>query len=104
MGPKSRVETRYLDDPNLKPADLVKKLMYFFNSPTCGGTTIDDAGNLYEADANEKGILKVMPAGQSSVLVQGPCLIWPDTIRTDHANMWIQVPQMNRVVGFQKDA
>jgi len=91
-----------LDDPNLKSADLVKKLTCFFNSPTNGGTTIDAAGNLYVADANEKGILKVMPAGQSSVLVQGPCPIWADAIRIDHANILIPVPQMNRTAGFQK--
>ena len=100
--PKYRVETRYLDDPNLKSVDLVKKVMYFFNSPTCGGTTIDDAGNLYEADANEKRILKVTPAGQSSVLVQDPRLIWADAMWTNHAGMWTPVPQMNRTAGFQK--
>ena len=103
-GPKYRVETRYLDDPNLKSADLVKKVTYSFNLPTCGGTTIDAAGNLYVADANGKGILKALPAGQSSVLVQGPCLILVDATRIDHASMWIPMPQMNRAAGFQKGA
>ena len=102
-GPMYRLETRYLDDPSLSSADLAKKVTYFFNSPTCGGTAIDAAGNLYVADANEKRILKVTPAGQSSVLVQDPRLIWADAMWLDHAgNLWIPVPQMNRTAGFQR--
>ncbi|MEJ7666919.1 MAG: hypothetical protein WKG07_49155 [Hymenobacter sp.] len=78
-------------------------MTYFFNSPTCGGTTIDAAGNLYVADANEKRILKVTPDAKSSVLVQDPRLIWADAMWIDHAgNLWIPVPQMNRTAGFQK--
>ena len=102
-GPMYRVETRYLDDPKISSADLAKKVTYFFNSPTCGGTAIDADGNLYVADANEKRILQVTPAGQSSVLVQDPRLIWADAMWIDHAgNLWIPVPQMNRTAGFQK--
>ncbi|GAB3638007.1 L-dopachrome tautomerase-related protein [Hymenobacter arcticus] len=102
-GPMYRVETQYLDDPKISSADLAKKVTYFFNSPTCGGTTIDAAGNLYVTDANEKRILKVTPAGQSSVLVQDPRLIWADALWIDHAgNLWIPVPQMNRTAGQQK--
>ena len=102
-GPMYRVETQYLDDPKISSAELAKKVTYFFNSPTCGGTAIDAAGNLYVADANEKRILKVTPAGQSSVLVQDPRLIWADAMWIDHAgSLWIPVPQMNRTAGFQK--
>ncbi|MGI4886197.1 MAG: L-dopachrome tautomerase-related protein [Janthinobacterium lividum] len=102
-GPMYRVETQYLDDPNIKSEDLAKKVTYFFNSPTCGGTTIDAAGNLYVADANQKRILKVTPDAQSSVLVQDPRLIWADALWIDHAgNLWVPVPQMNRTAGFQK--
>ncbi|MDO7845796.1 L-dopachrome tautomerase-related protein [Hymenobacter sp. M29] len=102
-GPMYRVETRYLDDPNINSADLAKKVTYFFNSPTCGGTAIDADGNLYVCDANEKRILKVTPAGQSSVLVQDPRLIWADALWIDQAGaLWIPVPQMNRTAGFQR--
>ncbi len=102
-GPLYRVETKLLDDPNVKSADLAKQVKYFFNSPTCGGTTIDAAGNLYVCDANQKRILKVTPDAQSSVLVQDPRLIWADALWIDHAgNLWIPVPQMNRTAGFQK--
>ena len=102
-GPMYRVETQYLDDPKISSADLAKRVTYFFNSPTCGGTTIDADGNLYVADANEKRILKVTPDAKSSVLVQDPRLIWADALWIDHAgNLWIPVPQMNRTAGFQK--
>ncbi len=102
-GPMYRVETKYLDDPAITSADLAKRVTYFFNSPTCGGTTIDAAGNLYVADANEKRVLKVTPTGQASTLVQSPDLIWVDAMWIDHAgNLWMPVPQMNRTAGFQK--
>jgi len=102
-GPLYRVETQYLDDPKISSADLAKKVTYFFNSPTCGGTAIDANGNLYVCDANEKRILKVTPDGKSSVLVQDPRLIWADALWIDHAGaLWIPVPQMNRTAGFQR--
>ncbi|AWM31888.1 hypothetical protein [Hymenobacter nivis] len=68
------------NDPNITSEALAKKVTCFFNSPTCGGTTIDAAGNLCVTDANEKRILKVTPAGQSSVPVQDPRLIWADAL------------------------
>jgi sugar lactone lactonase YvrE len=102
-GPMYRVETKYLDNPNTSSADIAKQVKYFFNSPTCGGTAIDADGNLYVADANEKRVLRVTPAGQSSTLVQSPDLIWVDAMWIDRAgNLWMPVPQMNRTAGFQK--
>jgi sugar lactone lactonase YvrE len=102
-GPMYRVETKYLDSPATSSADIAKQVKYFFNSPTCGGTTIDADGNLYVADADQKRVLKVTPTGQSSTLVQSPDLIWVDAMWIDHAgNLWLPVPQMNRTAGFQK--
>lgn len=102
-GPMYRIETKYLDDPSLSSADLARRVTYFFNSPTCGGTAIDAAGNLYVTDTNEKRILKVTPDAKSSVLVQDPRLIWADALWIDHAgNLWIPVPQLNRTAGFQR--
>ncbi|WP_161599576.1 L-dopachrome tautomerase-related protein [Hymenobacter nivis] len=102
-GPMYRVETQYLDDPNITSDALAKKVTYFFNSPTTGGTAIDAAGNLYVTDANEKRILKVTPTGQSSVLVQDPRLIWADALWIDHTgNLWIPAAQINRTAGQQK--
>ncbi|RZK31200.1 MAG: hypothetical protein EOO63_04775 [Hymenobacter sp.] len=102
-GPMYRVETKYLDDPSLSAGDLARQVTYFFNSPTCGGTTMDAAGNIYLCDANEKRVLKLTPDAQSSALVQSPDLIWVDNMTIDHAgNLWMPVPQMNRTAGFQK--
>jgi len=102
-GPMYRVETQYLDNFNVPSAEIARHVSYFFNSPTCGGTTIDAEGNLYVADANQKRVLKVTPTGQSSTLVQSPDLIWVDAMWLDHAgNLWLPVPQMNRTAGFQK--
>jgi len=102
-GPMYRVETKFLDDPRVSSADIAKQVTYFFNSPTCGGTTIDAEGNLYIADANEKRVLKVTPDGKSSTLVQSPDLIWVDAMWLDKSgNLWMPVPQMNRTAGFQK--
>ena len=102
-GPMYRVETKYLDNPATSSSDIAKQVKYFFNSPTCGGTTIDAAGNLYIADANAKRVLKVTPAGQSTMLVQDPRLIWVDAMWIDQAgSLWMPVPQMNRTAGMQK--
>jgi sugar lactone lactonase YvrE len=102
-GPLYRLETKYLDDPAISAGDLAKQVTYFYNSPTCGGTTMDAAGNIYMCDANEKRVLKLTPAGQASTLVQSPQLIWVDNMTIDHAgNLWMPVPQMNRTAGFQK--
>jgi sugar lactone lactonase YvrE len=102
-GPLYRLETKYLDDPTISASDLAKQVTYFYNSPTCGGTTMDAAGNIYMCDANEKRVLKLTPAGQASTLVQSPQLIWVDNMTIDHAgNLWMPVPQMNRTAGFQK--
>lgn len=102
-GPMYRVETQYLANFNVPSAEIARHVSYFFNSPTCGGTTIDAAGNRYVADANQKRVLKVTPSGQSSTLVQSPDLIWVDAMWLDHAgNLWLPVPQMNRTAGFQQ--
>ena len=100
-GPMYRLETKYLDDPALPAAELARKPTYFFNSPTCGGTCMDAAGTIYVCDAEQKRILKVTPAGQSSTLVQDPRLVWADALWLDHAGtLWIPAPQMNRTAGF----
>ena len=104
-GPMYRAETQVLE--NLENMDITKEacaksIQYFFNSPTCGGTTIDADGNIYMCDANEKRILKITPDGHSTTLVQDPRLIWADALWLDHTgNLWIPVPQMNRTAGFQ---
>ena len=101
-GPLYRTSTAIMEHPENTTVAPGKATEYFFNSPTCGGTTIDADGNLYVADANQKRILKVTPTGQSSTLVQSPDLIWVDAMWIDHAgNLWLPVPQMNRTAGFQ---
>ena len=102
-GPMYRTSTAFMEHPENTDVAPGQAIQYFFNSPTCGGTTIDADGNLYVCDANEKRILKVTPDGQSTTLVQSPDLIWADALWIDHAgNLWIPVPQMNRTAGFQK--
>ena len=100
-GPMYTLETKLLDDPAVAPATLARRVRYFCNTPTSGGTTMDADGTLYVCDANEKRILRITPAGQSSVLVQDPRLIWADALWLDHAGtLFIPVPQMNRTAGF----
>jgi hypothetical protein len=49
----------------------------FFDTPTTGGTAIDDAGNLYVTDVNKKRLLKITLQAQGTTLVQDERLICP---------------------------
>jgi len=97
-GPLCRVETRYLNDPHLPAAELSRRVEPFYDTPTTGGTAIDAAGNLYVSDVNARRILKISPAGQMTVLLQDPRLLWCDAMWLDnHGNLWLPAAQLNRL-------
>jgi len=102
-GPMYRIETQYLNDASISAADLARKVQFFFDSPTTGGTAMDADGNIYLNDANVKRILKITPNGQSTTFYQDDRLIWGDAMWIDDdGSLWIPAPQMNRTPEFNK--
>lgn len=100
-GPMARIETRWLDDPSLAPAELSGHVEKWWDAPTCGGTAIDARGNLYFSDTNEQRILKVTPEKEISTLVADPRLQWSDAMWIDEQGfLWMPATQQNRTPGF----
>ncbi len=100
-GPMARVETRWLDDASLPPEELAKHVEAWWDAPTCGGTAIDAAGNLYFSDTNAERILKVTPDRGVTTLVADPRLQWSDAMWIDDEGfLWMPATQQNRTPGF----
>lgn len=97
-GPLARVETRYLTDAALPAAALSRRVTAFYDTPSTSGTTMDAAGNLYVADANEQRILRISPDAHATVLVQDKRLLWPDALWLDkQGSLWIPAAQLHRL-------
>ena len=101
-GPMYRILTKALNDASISPTDLAKQVSFFFDSPTTGGTAMDADGTIYLNDVNQKRLLKIMPNGQATTVLQDDRLIWGDAIWIDtDGYLWIPAPQMNRTPEFQ---
>ena len=100
-GPMARLETRWLDDPALPAAELAGHVEDWLDAPTCGGTAIDAAGNIYYSDTNTERILKITPDKQVTTVVADPRLQWSDAMWIDADGfLWLPVSQQNRTPGF----
>lgn len=100
-GPLARIETRWLDELNLSAGALASHVERWLDTPTSGGTAIDDAGNIYYADANKRRILKITPSKEVSTVVADPRLIWSDAMWIDSKGfLWIPATQQNLTPGF----
>ena len=100
-GPLARIETRWLDDASLSATALAGHVENWLDTPTCGGTAIDAAGNLYYSDTNAERILKITPDREVTTLVADPRLQWSDAMWIDADGfLWLPVSQQNRTPGF----
>jgi Major royal jelly protein len=77
-GPLYRIETRFLDDASIPPAELAHHVERWVDTPTTGGTAIDAHGNTYLSDVNKRSILKITPAGTVTTLIQDSRLDWAE--------------------------
>lgn len=101
-GPMSRVECRYLTDKSLSKEQLSSHVKLWFESPTTGGTAIDQDGNIYLSDVNHSRILKIDPAGQSTIIIQDTRLAWSDALWIDKSGyLYMPAGQLNRLAPFQ---
>ena len=100
-GPLARIETKWLSDASLSPADLASHVENWLDTPTSGGTAIDSDGNIYYGDADQRRILKISPDKKIQVLISDPRLIWSDAMWIDEAGfLWIPATQQNLTPGF----
>lgn len=106
-GPISKIETKWLDDATLTPAEVAKHIVPFAKTGSTGGTAMDAAGTLYTSATDSHSILAITPAGEVSTLVADPRLIWGDAMWIDASGtLWIPDPQIDRAPAFNggKDA
>jgi sugar lactone lactonase YvrE len=100
-GPLSRIETRWLDDPNISPDLVASHVESWLETPTTGGTAIDADGRIYLSEPDRRRIITISPDRQVNTLVEDPRLIWSDAMWIDNLGfLWIPASQLNRTAGF----
>ncbi len=79
-GPLFRVKTQYLNDATLSEADLGKHVEYVYDSPTLGGTAMDDRGNIFFAESARPRISVLAPDGTLRIVVEDERLWGADAL------------------------
>ena len=104
-GPFYRIETRYLDDPTLKDADLRTHVQPWAQTGSTGGTAMDASGVMYASDIDHDAILKITPDGRIATLVRDPRLVWVDAMWIDdRGGLWAPAAQLDRTKGLNGGA
>lgn len=100
-GQLSRIATSDLDDPKLSEKDLAGRVQRFADTPSTGGTAIDERGTIYLSDVDRKRILTVSPDGKVATLFADPRLIWVDAMWIDdRGDLLLPAAQLNRTAGL----
>jgi hypothetical protein len=100
-GGLSRIATSYLDDPSLSQADLASHVEHFADTPSTGGTAIDEQGTIYLSDTNAKRVITISPEGEIATLFADERLIWVDAMWIDDAGyLLLPAAQLNRTAGL----
>jgi hypothetical protein len=99
-GPLSKVEITELLNTN---NDMIgDKVLHFFDSPTTGGTCIDNSGNIYLSDVDHSQILRITPQGKSEVILKDKRLAWCDAMWLDEDGyLYLPCAQINRLPAFK---
>ena len=103
-GPLYRVETRWLDDPNVSDAERARHVERFADTGNTGGTAIDADGNIYASDLDTFSIVRITPGGEVSTLIQDPRLVWVDAMWVgDDGALWLPASQLNRTPALNRE-
>jgi hypothetical protein len=98
-GPMSRIETRWIDDPQISDAERGKHVQFWADTQTTGGTAIDAEGNIYASDPDKVQLLKIDPTGKISTFVADPRMLFVDEMWIDEKGfLWMPAVQLNRVL------
>lgn len=92
-----RLETQYLANPALPPAELASHVETVGETGVSHGMLADDAGNIYLSDSPNTAIRRVTPAGRFELVVKDPRLSWPDTFALGpDGYLYLTATQINR--------
>lgn len=91
-----RVKTSDLLDTNLSDRELGRRVKRYGDKPVSDGISIDNAGNVYITDLNDKAIGITKPDGSYEILVQDDRLLWPDSLSAGaDGYMYVAVNQLH---------
>ncbi|WP_394836308.1 major royal jelly family protein [Pendulispora rubella] len=100
-GPWSRIETRWLDDPNIAGAEIAQHVEPWADLPPVGGTVMDSQGSLYFTDLAASAVKRRAPDGSITTIVQDARLHWVDAPVLDAEGfLLLPTPQMDRMPLF----
>lgn len=93
-----RIPTAALLDTKLNPEAIAAFIERGPEAMPTGGTTMDDAGNIYLMDLERRAIWKQLPSGELQLLVRDPRLLWPDAsaVGTD-GYLYVPCSQNHRI-------
>jgi Major royal jelly protein len=98
-GPMSRIETRWIDDPQISDIERGKHVQFWADTQTTGGTAIDAEGNIYASDPDKLQLLKIDPTGKISTFAADPRMLFVDEMWIDEKGfLWMPAVQLNRVL------
>ena len=96
----SRIETRWIDDPEISDAERGKHVQFWADTQTTGGTAIDAEGNIYASDPDKVQLLKIDPTGKISRPSSRirACCSSTRCGSTRRGSVWMPAVQLNRVL------
>jgi hypothetical protein len=95
----SRIETRWIDDPNVSDTERGKYVQFWADTQSTGGTAIDAVGNIYASDPDKVQLLKIDPTGKISTFVADRRMLFVDEMWIDEKGfLWMPAVQLNRVL------
>lgn len=70
--------------------------------PATDGLTIDDNGNIYFGDFEQRSIVRRKPNGQYELVTHDHRFIWPDALFFTKNYIYVTLGQWNRLPAFNK--
>ncbi|MBX8514897.1 L-dopachrome tautomerase-related protein [Pseudomonas cichorii] len=97
-GPWHKIETRWLNDPSISEAELVKKVEFWRDLPPVGGTVMDKQGNFYFSDLADDSVKRITVSGEIEQIAKDSRLHWVDAPAFDaHGRLYLPAAQVDRV-------
>ncbi|CAG9194826.1 conserved hypothetical protein [Paraburkholderia sabiae] len=105
-GPLYRIQTQYLNDPDLSDTQLEAHVEHVFDNSFSGGCAMDSLGNVYFSETVTHQITLLSPLGRTAVLAADERLVRPDgSFISADRHLYIPVKQPSKSdVKYRADA